>query len=251
MLRFCGVRPMTSRRMRVLLLSALSFLCVSVLLAQSDLGTISGFVKDSTGATIPNATVKVRNQAGVERQVTTNETGHYTITNVPPGVYSVNVQAQGFKAYTSADNKLDPSGNLVVDATMTVGATSETVEVTSTAEALQTESASVQKLVTREQIDMMELNGRNPIGLVGLVPGTRSGNMANLSFNFSQGPANINGSRQWENLITFDGAPAVRTRANGTSIGAADVDSTQEVQILTADYAAEYGRASGDRKSVV
>src|ERR1051326_4021467 len=238
-------------RTRIVLSFALSLLLVSALFAQSDLGTISGFVKDATGATVPNATVKVRNTAGIDRQVTTNETGHYVVTNVPPGLYTITVQAQGFKAYTSADNKLDPSANLVMDANLTVGATNETVEVTSTAEQLQTESATVQKLVTRSQIDMMELNGRNPIGLVGLIPGTRGGNMANLNFNFSQGPANINGSRQWENLITFDGAPAVRTRANGASIGAADVDSTQEVQILAADYAAEYGRSSGGQIRII
>src|SRR4030088_214181 len=78
-----------------------------------------------------------------------------------------------------------------------------------------------------------------------LVPGTRGGNLAGLSFNFSQGPANFNGSRNPENLITYDGAPATRTRSNGTSLGSADVDSTQEVQILTAAYSAEYGRTSG------
>jgi hypothetical protein len=110
---------------------------------------------------------------------------------------------------------------------------------------LQTESATVQELVTRQQIDSLELNGRNPVGLAALVPGARSGTLANLTFNFSQGPANFNGSRNPENLITFDGAPATRTRSNGTSLGAADVDSTQEVQILTANYAPEYGRSSG------
>src|ERR1051326_7464691 len=106
-------------RTRIVLSFALSLLLVSALFAQSDLGTISGFVKDATGATVPNATVKVRNTAGIDRQVTTNETGHYTITNLPPGLYTISVQAQGFKAYTSADNKLDPSANLVVDANLT------------------------------------------------------------------------------------------------------------------------------------
>jgi len=93
------------------------------------------------------------------------------------------------------------------------------------------------KLVTREQIDSLELNGRNPIWLAALVPGARGTTLANLNFGFTQGPANFNGSRNPENLITFDGAPATRTRSNGTSLGAADVDSTQEVQILTTDYA--------------
>ena len=76
-------------------------------------------------------------------------------------------------------------------------------------------------------------------------PGARGSTLASLNFGFTQGPANFNGSRNPENLITFDGSPATRKRSNGTSLGAADVDSTQEVQILTTDYAPEYGHTSG------
>jgi len=215
------------------------------LFAQSDLGTISGFVKDPSGATIANAKVTVRNNSGVERVATSNDSGYYAITNVPPGLYTIVAEAPGFRRYESKDNKVDPSANLAVDVALTVGSTSETVEVSASAVELQTESASVQKLVTREQIDSLEINGRNPIFMANLVPGTRGGTLANLSFNFSQGPSNINGARTPESLITYDGAPAVRTRSNGTSLGSADVDSTQEIQILTADYAPEYGRSSG------
>src|SRR5437763_9463523 len=214
--------------------------------AQSDLGKISGFVKDPSGPTVPNAKITVRsNNGGVERQATTNESGYYVITNVPPGLYTMTAEAQGFQKFESTNNKLDPSADLVIDASLVVGAATQTVEVTGSAVQLQTESASVQKLVTREQIDSLELNGRNPVGLAVLVPGARGTTAASLSFNFSQGPSNFNGSRNPENLITFDGAPATRTRSNGTSLGAADVDSTQEVQILTTDYAPEYGRTSG------
>jgi predicted heme/steroid binding protein len=216
-----------------------------ILIAQSDLGTISGFIKDPSGASVPNAKITVRNKSGVERQATTNESGYYAMTNVPAGFYTMDVEAPGFQRYESTGNKLDPSATLVIDATLTVGSTNQTVEVSASAVVLQTESASVQKLVTREQIDSLEINGRNPIFMANLVPGTRGGTLANLSFNFSQGPSNINGARTPESLITYDGAPAVRTRSNGTSIGAADVDSTQEIQILTADYAPEFGRSSG------
>src|SRR5437764_3222018 len=223
----------------------LALLVSQGLLAQSDLGKISGFVKDPSGATIANAKLTIRNNTGVERQTTTNESGYYVITNVPPGLYTMIAEATGFQRYESSNNKLDPSADLVIDATLTVGTASQTVEVSASKVQLQTESAAVQKLVTREQIDLLELNGRNPIGLAGLVPGARGGTTASLTFAFSQGPSNFNGSRNPENLITYDGAPATRTRSNGTSLGAADVDSTQEVQILTADYAAEYGRTSG------
>src|SRR6266851_5989852 len=222
-----------------------------ILFAQSDLGKISGFIKDPSGATIANAKVTVRNNTGVERQTTTNDSGYYVVTNVPPGLYTMIAEATGFQKYETRDNKLDPSADLVIDATLTVGSANQTVEVSASAVQLQTESASVQKDVTREQIDALELNGRNPIFMANLVPGTRGGNVAGLSFNFTQGPSNINGSRNPENLITYDGAPATRTRSNGTSLGAADVDSTQEIQILTADYAPEYGRTSGGQIRII
>src|SRR6266481_6609383 len=222
-----------------------------ILFAQSDLGKISGFIKDPSGATIANAKVTVRNNTGVERQTTTNDSGYYVVTSVPPGLYTMIAEAAGFQKYQTTNNKLDPSADLVIDATLTVGSTSQTVEVLASTVQLQTESASVQKLVTREQIDLLELNGRNPIGLAALVPGARSGTTASLTFAFSQGPANFNGSRNPENLITYDGAPATRTRSNGTSLGAADVDSTQEVEILTGNYAPEYGRTSGAQIRIV
>ena len=225
---------------------ALLMAACAFLLAQSDLGSITGFVKDPSGAVVPRAAVTVRNEStGTERKTITNESGYYIVTNIPPGYYTVSATAPGFHVVDVTHNKLDPNAVATVDAVLTVGAATETVQVTAEAPPLQSESGAVQKLITRQQIDALELNGRNPVGLAGLVPGARGNTLANLSFSFTQGPANFNGSRNAENLITFDGAPATRTRANGTSIGAADVDSTQEVQILTASYAAEYGRSSG------
>ena len=236
--RVCSIRT-------VLLVLAALFVFSAVSFAQSDLGSIQGFVKDPSGAVVPGAKIAARNQAGLERQATTNESGFYTITNIPAGFYTVTVEAAGFKKFESKDNKLDASTVLSMDALLTVGAATEVVEVIATATPLQTESASVQKTVTRQQIDSLELNGRNPIFMANLVPGTRGGNLSGLSFSFSQGPSNINGARTQESLITYDGAPAVRTRSNGTSLGSSDVDSTAEIQILTASYASEYGRSSG------
>src|SRR2546426_6927940 len=235
----------------VALVFFMSLASSGALFAQSDLGKISGFIKDPSGATIANAKVTVRNNTGIERQTTTNDSGYYVVTNVPPGLYTMTAEAPGFQKYETRDNKLDPAADLVIDAMLTVGSSSQTVEVSASAVQLQTESAAVQKLVTREQIDLLELNGRNPIGLAGLVPGARGGTAASLTFNFTQGPSNFNGSRNPENLITYDGAPATRTRSNGTSLGAADVDSTQEIQILTTDYSPEYGRSSGGQIRIV
>jgi hypothetical protein len=236
---------------RAILIALILALAASLAFAQSDLGAISGFVKDPSGSTVPNAKVTVRNTSGLERTANTNDTGYYIITSIPPGTYSVTVESAGFKKFETSNAKLDPSSTLAIDATLTVGAATETVEVTATAANLQTESASVQRDVTRQQIDSLELNGRNPIFMANLVPGTRGGNLSGLSFGMSQGPSNINGARTQETIITYDGAPAVRTRSNGSAIGAADVDSTSEIQIMTANYGAEYGRSSGGQIRII
>ena len=228
-------------------------LAVSIIaLAQSDNGTINGTVHDPSGATVPNAQVTVTNTAnGNVRTAATNQDGLYSVTNIPPGNYNVSVTAAGFKKFDSTNNKLDPASTLQVNAGLQLGAASETVEVSAAATQLQTETASVQKLVTRQQIEALELNGRNPINMASLVPGARGGNLSGLNFSFGQGPSNFNGSRNPDNLITYDGAPATRTRSNGTSLGSADVDSTSEIQVLTADYAAEYGRTSGGQIRII
>src|SRR5207302_3244163 len=103
------------------------------LLAQSDLGKISGFIKDPSGATIANAKVTIRNNTGVERQTTTNDSGYYVVTNVPPGLYTMIAEAPGFQRYESSNNKLDPSADLVIDAALTVGASTQIVQVSASA----------------------------------------------------------------------------------------------------------------------
>src|SRR5438445_13385352 len=102
---------------RAILLVLAALLCSTLVFGQSDLGSISGFVKDPTGATVPNAKITITNPTGLTRTATTDESGHYTITNIPPALYSVVVEAPGFKKFESKDNKLDPSGALALDAT--------------------------------------------------------------------------------------------------------------------------------------
>src|SRR5215813_8457873 len=91
--------------------------------AQSDLGRISGFITDPSGAAVPNAKVIVQNQSGVQREATTNESGYYVISNVPPGFYTMTAEAPGFQKYVANDNKLDSASNLVINATLVVGST--------------------------------------------------------------------------------------------------------------------------------
>ena len=179
--------------------------------------------------------------------MTTDADGHYTVPNLLPGLYTMTAEAPGFKTFTSTHNKLDPNSTIALNADLAVGSAAETVEVSATAEVLQTESGSVQSEVTGQQIDKLELNGRSPIYASQFLAGVKSsGTLGDFNgVGLSGNPFNINGARTWDTLVTVDGAPAMRTRANGAVIGVGDVDATQEVQVLTADYAAEYGRASG------
>jgi hypothetical protein len=228
-------------------------LASSSVIAQSDTAAISGFVRDPSGATIPNATVIIKNEGtGVERRATTNESGYYVISSLPPAFYTVTVEAAGFKRFEKTQNKLDPNISSTVDVAMTVGSATEVVEVVAQAAQIQSETATVGRLVDEYTVKNMPLNGRNPIFLAMLKPGVRRGSsLAAFGFGLNSGGFSINGSRSQENLITLDGAVAIRTRSNGESIGVADVDAVQEMQILTANYNAEYGRATGGQIRII
>src|SRR4051794_11508276 len=220
--------------------------------AQSDLTAVTGTVHDPTGAVVSGATVTIRNLAtGAERKATTNAGGGYSIPSIPAGPATLIVEAAGFKRYEQSGNSLQANVTATLDATLTLGQSTETVQVTSEAPPVQADSATLGRDITTKQIQNLQLNGRNPYFLSLLKPGV-SGNQAIGGFSFSlNNGLNVNGSRNGDTLITQDGAVAVRTRSNGTSIGVADADSTQEVQVLTSNYNAEYGRASGGQIRLV
>jgi hypothetical protein len=244
-------------RIRIIgqILSIGLFLALSTLVAfaQSDNTQISGFVKDQAGSVVPNAKVVVRSESKeFERTAATNSEGYFVITQLPPGFYTIQVEAAGFKQFKETNRKLDPNIPASVDIALQPGQVTETVSVTASAVTVQTESATVGKLVEINQVEKLQLNGRNPLFLAILKPGVSSGSaLGGFSFGLTTGGLNINGSRTQDNLITFDGAVGVRTRSNGTSIGVADLDSTQEIQILTANYNAEYGRSAGGQVRIV
>ncbi len=231
--------------LRTMLFVLLALLCASVAFAQSDLGSISGYVRDQTGASVPNAKVTVRNTTGLERVVNSNESGYYIVTNIPPGVYTVIAESTGFKRFESTNNRLEVSSSLSVDASLSVGAATEVVEVVSTAPVLQTETATVQRNINRQQIDALEMNGRNPVDLARSCPERAA---ATLPV-----PASVSARVRPTSMVRVIRKTSSPMMAllplvpvpTDTSLGAADVDSTSEVQILTASYAAEYGRTSG------
>jgi hypothetical protein len=243
-------------------MSKFAHVCIVVLLAlcgctalfaQSDAGTITGYVKDPSGAVVPGSKVVIKSETtGEDHTVTTDSQGHYTVTNLSPGLYTMSAEANGFKRFESKNNTLNSNSTIDIEAVLAVGQATETVEVSATALVLQTESGSVQQLVSGKQIQDQELNGRNPIYMAQMLPGVRAGgSMGDFNFGLSNGGYAVNGARSNDTQITVDGAPALRTRGNGTQIGVADVDATQEIQVLTADYQAEYGAASGGQIRIV
>lgn len=230
----------------------LFLLTISLGLSQSDNSNISGIVKDPSGATVANAKVTIRNEdTSFDRKLSSNGSGFFIATNLAPGYYTITVEAAGFKKTSSSRNKLDAGIPISVNVDLTLGQITDTVTVEASSAQLNTESAVVGKTVEQKQIQNLTLNGRNPLFLALLKPGVRGGALSGFSFGLSSGGFTINGGRSQDSLITFDGAVGIRTRANGTSIGSADLDTVQEVQILTSNYSAEYGRSSAGQIRMV
>jgi Carboxypeptidase regulatory-like domain/TonB-dependent Receptor Plug Domain len=223
-------------------------------LAQNDVGTIVGFVTDPSGAAVPGATIVATNEGtGEKRTVTSDSAGRYTLPNMVPTGYTLSVEAKGFQKFESAHNVLASNSTIDIDAKLTVGEASQTVEVTATAALMQTQSAAVQSEVTGDQVQKQELNGRNPIYMTQFLPGVVStATLGDFNYAFNSGDAFIiNGARPQDTIYTIDGAPAVRTRDDGEIIAGVKSESVQEMQILTADYSAEYGGASGAQVRIV
>lgn len=228
--------------------------CSTRMSAQNDVGSVVGFVTDQSGAVIPGAKVTIANEGtGETRTVTSDAQGHYSVPNLSPAVYTMTAEMTGFSKQVSLHNRLASNSTIEINAKLTVGHQSETVQVTDTADVLETQSAAIQSEVTGTQIQKEELNGRNPIYMAQMLPGVISNaTMGDFNFGFNSGDAfEVNGARQNDTKYTIDGAMASRTRGDSQIIAGANVDSVQEMQVLTGDYSAEYGSASGAQVRIV
>jgi hypothetical protein len=225
---------------------ALTLIASMPAFAQFDRGAISGTIVDAQGGVMPGVTITVTSQQTQQvATATTDDSGFYTFPNIQPGRYNMSAELQGFKKVLRNDVQLDAGASIRVEFTLETGAITEEVTVTAEAAPLQTDVA-VRKTVEAKDIEQLSFSGRNPIGVAGLKAGVVGGNFNNRGFgDLGNGGFNINGSRADENNITIDGATAIRTRSSGAIIGIQNVDAVQEVQVLTANYMPEYGRASG------
>ena len=243
------IRKVTISFLRLMPLLLLGLLASDVL-AQTAGGSIAGTVKDPSGASIPDTTTVIRNVAtGVARTVLSNEQGVYRAPNLQPGIYELTVSAPGFQQQIRKDVTLNVGSELVIDFELEIGSVTEAVEVTSQGAEIDLSSATVSKTVVGSTIRELPLNGRDWTQLSLLEPGIsaiggsggsgRGGNGKKLT---------VSGARPSENNFRLDGISlndsSNSTPGNtiGTNLG---VESVREFSIVSNNYSAEYGRATG------
>jgi hypothetical protein len=214
--------------------------------AQVDIGQISGTVLDNTNAVVPGVQITATNEGNqTNRQTTTNGSGYYSLPNLMVGTYTVTAEAKGFQKYVQTGVRLNAADQVNVQIQLSVGSVTETVQVTGeSAQALSLEP-STGGTVTALQFQQLEVNGRNPVYLALLEPGVVGTDIATFDpDSVSSGAFSINGGRTDAYTVYVDGAMATRTRESGSMLGAQDMNSVQEVQVLTGGFDAEYGRSN-------
>ena len=220
---------------------------------QTNTGRISGTVTDVNGAIIASATVTATNPAtSFSRTTTTDESGFYTVTNLPVGSYSVAVEVQNFKKSIKTENTLSSDSRLTVDFTLETGQISEVVEVRQeSGETVNTTSGEVSKVIDSQQLNNLALNGRNYYQLLSVVPGAVVTADDALDTNLATNTININGNRGVSNNLTVDGGNNNNAGSNASQINNVGIDFIQEVKLETSNFSAEYGRNSGAQINVV
>jgi Carboxypeptidase regulatory-like domain len=211
-----------------------------------DTGSITGTVKDSTGATVAGASVVVSSpDHGINRSTVTNSAGEYNESALPGGTYDVAVTASGFKKFQAKGVVLDVAQKARVDVTMQVGAISTEIVVEGTSVAqVETQSSELAGTVTGKEISQLELNGRNFTQLATLTPGVSNqtgqdegtvGVYGSVSFSMNGGRVEYN---NWE----LDGGDNMDNGSNGTLNVYPSIDAIAEFKVLTSNYGAQYGR---------
>src|SRR5664280_627922 len=233
----------------VKLISLLAILALFSIWAfgQTETGQITGTIRDASGAVVSGAKVTVKSvNTGVTRDASTNSSGIFTVSSLRPDTYEVTVEAGGFQKVTrNIQVTVGGTSDISTQLAVTGGAT--TVEVTGSAEAaaINTENQTLSQVITSKQVMELPTLTRNPYDLVGT-----AGNVTEDASSARGAGYSINGLRSASTNILLDGGQNVDEFTAGVG-QAVPLDSVQEFSVLTNNFTAEYGRASGGVVNVV
>ncbi len=240
-----GIALFTSSKLAFVTL-LLSALCV--LMAQQRTGSLSGTVRDQSGASVPGATISVKRiGGGTNREVATDADGAYRFPSVEPGEYEVSAAKDGFKTGTHKGIILELDRETVVNHTLEVGERTETVVVSGQARIVEATSSVISSLVDGRTIEELPLNGRDYLQLATLQAGTPVARTQSNNVNTGYGlQFSVSGGRPYQNAFVLDGL--VLTTYHGSAPGSINgvtlgVDAVREFTLLSSAYSAEYGRA--------
>jgi hypothetical protein len=241
---------MKPRILKLLLFPGLLALFAAVLAAQSITGSITGVVKDASGAVIQGAEITVVHTAtNAASKAVSDSSGNYTVPLLPQGNYRMEVSAAGFKRFVLEGLTLQVQQTARIDVNLTVGEVAESVTVTANLAGLETENATLAKVVDNRAIINLPLNTRNVYNLVFLTPGV-TGTVGN---SYGEMRYSVNGARARTMDTMIDGVSAAHPTVNGFNGISVfpSVDAIQEFKLLGADYPAEFGRSLGSVLNVV
>src|SRR5215472_16347917 len=213
-------------------------------------GDLHVVVKDPQGSPVAGAAVMARDQAkGIEREASGNGLGEYTFQALPPATYTVTVKAQGFATSTAPGIEVTVGGPAELPVTLNIAGSAETVEVSAAAALIETTQTSTTDTVNERSIDALPINGRNYINFTLTDSQVVRDNAPNTGAAPTSG-LNMSGQRGRSNLVNVDGADATDNGVNGVR-STVSQEAVQEFQIITNNFAAEYGRAAGGVVNII
>jgi outer membrane receptor protein involved in Fe transport len=242
-----------NRAMRSFAVAILAIPTAPLAFPQAFTANLTGLVLDPAGGMIPGAGVELRNTAtGDLRRGESNVEGRYSFSQLLPGTYELRVSAPGFKTAQQQQIALRGNQSAELNVTLELGQVTETVEVRESAVVLQTQSAEQSVTLTREMVNDLPLNTRNPFVLIHATAGVaavRTG-VSDSTADQNHNRFSMNGGRGQSTLTLVDGVPAAAGEWGGL-IAAPSVDSVQEVQVARTSYDAQFGRSGGGIVSLV
>jgi hypothetical protein len=216
-------------------------------IAQMTNGQFAGTVTDPSGAAIPNAKIAVANLGtNLSVTTTTNQTGNYTVKELPVGTYKMTVEATGFRTVSNTNLVVNAGTIEHVDYKMQLGEAREVVEVSGEVAAVNTEDSKLATTVGSTQISNLPLNGRNVYDLIRLAPGAV--NVAGVDFENGHDTV-VNGVRENFNGFLINGVN--NKGLSGGAITTPIEDTVQEFQQLSLNNSAQYGSSAGSINNLV